>query len=494
MKNIVKVGIIIFLIFIIKLSSIIYLQYLEKCQLIIPGKDNIFSYSGDAFSYINPWENLITRGIYSLDGNTPYAGRMPFVGLPYFIFRVFSPKDTALNLMIILQLLVSSIATFYMCKLFERIFYPINRLYERITFSKYFWGFLIFSVLSFYVTHFDYYLLSESLAISFLCLFSYHYYIYLSEKRNNNQLLRAGFFLSLTALWKPYFGLLYVPLAVEILWHSLWKNRQAIKSALKKTFISCLIVFLPLMVMDLPWLLRNIVTFNKFIPFQMDIYASYNYQEWHKHYWTFVKKIGESVVFWDKRSFACYFEDYHDLECEYKLPARLLGKNLTEKKIEEQKRLFSELKRNPEDTSLARIVIEGFKSLSEDYRKDHPYTYWLTPRIMHIRTFLFHSGSYYFPVRKDSTCYHTFHYGVKIFQSLLYYMCLIFGTLGLFIIFNFQRNTYMFIFIPLFLILFFPVIFMASEFRYFHSAYPFLSIGLMYLVFKLIEKLKPRFL
>jgi hypothetical protein len=491
MKGIIKGIFIIIIIFIIKLISIIYLQYLGRCQLVIPGKDNLFSYSGDAFSYINPWENLITKGIYSLDGNTPYAGRMPFVGLPYFLFRLFSAKDTSLNLLIIFQLLVSSIATFYMCKLFEKVFYQINHRLQKITYSKYFWGFLIFSLISFYVTHFDYYVLSESLAISFLCLFSYHYYIYLAEKRSNKQLVQAGFFLSLTALWKPYFGLLFVPVAAELLWVSLCGKRQGVKSGLKKTFISCLIVFLPMIVMDLPWILRNAITFHKFIPFQIDIYANYSYPEWYKYYRTFVKKIGESIVFWDKRSFACYFEDFNHLECEYKLPSRLLGKHLTEEKIEKQKKLFLRLKNNSGDTALQRVVIQGFKDLSEDFKKDHPYTYWLIPRIMHVKAFLFHSGSYYFPVRRDSPCFHIFHQGVKLFQSLLYYMCLIFGTIGLLIILNFRRNTYMFAFIPLFLIVFFPVILMASEFRYFHPAYPFLSLGFLYGLFKIKEKLKP---
>jgi hypothetical protein len=259
---------------------------------------------------------------------------------------------------------------------------------------------------------------------------------------------------------------------------------------LKKTFLYSILSFSPLIILDTPWIIRNYITFNKFIPLQKDIYAGYKYEDWYLEYSLFTIKIGESAVFWDKRSFGCYFEDFNEFGCEYELPNRILGNNLTKEKIEAQKKLFLLLKKNPKDSLLKKRVIDGFRNLYNDYIKDHPYSYWIVPPIIHIKKFLFHSGSYYFPLHKNSPCYNIIHLIIKLLQSLFYYLSLFLGFFGLLkLLFNDSKSFILFS-IPMYTIIIICIVFLGDEFRYFHPSYPFLSFGMFFLFFDIFYRFK----
>jgi hypothetical protein len=282
---------------------------------------------------------------------------------------------------------------------------------------------------------------------------------------------------------------LYLLVGIEFLIHNFSNNYLSFYNKLKKTFLYSILSFSPLIIIDTPWIIRNYITFNKFIPLQKDIYAEY-YEDWYLEYMYFTKKIGESIVFWDKRSFGCYFEDFNEFGCEYKLPNRILGNNLTKEKIEEQKKLFLLLKKNPKDSLLKKRVIDGFRNLFNDYIKDHPYSYWIVPPIIHIKRFLFHSGSYYFPLHKNLPCYNVVHLIIKLVQSLLYYLCLILGFLGLLKLLFKDNKSFILLSIPTYTIIIICIVFLLDEFRYFHPSYPFLSFGMLFLFFDILYRFK----
>ena len=62
------------------------------------------------------------------------------------------------------------------------------------------------------------------------------------------------------------------------------------------------------------------------------------------------------------------------------------------------------------------------------------------------------------------------------------------GFLGAFLLVKKDRKTLLLIAIPIYIILLFPIVLKASEFRFFHIAYPFLLIGFIYLLLQLKVK------
>ncbi|MHB8258891.1 MAG: glycosyltransferase family protein [Bacteroidia bacterium] len=416
MKSIKYAFIIFTCIFLLKVLTVFYLVSLTKC--IAPTSIvGIASMSGDASSYITPIDNYINEGNYYFE--SARAGRMPYVGLVYYPFRLLFSKPIALGILVILQIFMESIAIYYIAKLCANLFKNYMA----------FWIFIFLSVISLYVTIFDLYVMSESFGISFVCLFAYNYYTYLSDNRTNKQLLITGIFLALSVLFKPIFSLIFLLVGIELIFY----HRHNIKSDLKKIISCALLISLPLIILNAPWTIRNYILLNKFIPFQQDIYAGYNPSPAELAEVNFISTIGESYVFWDKRSAGCYFEPKEGLDCEYQFPSRIFSTTLTLSKIEEARATYLEYKKYPSD-SLEKLSVNKFNDLSDMYKKEHLFSYYCLTPIMLCKNFLFHSGSYYLPIKMGSACYQPYQWVLKLFQSLMYYLTLLVGFIGLVIL------------------------------------------------------------
>lgn len=459
---------IILILFLIKGFSVFYLIHLSKCNN--PERFiGIANYSGDASSYITPIDNFIKDGDYYFE--SAKAGRMPYLGLVYLPFRLLFSKPIALGILVVLQILMESIAIYYMARLCEHLFQD----------AKTFWLFIFLSSVSLNTTIFDYAILSESFGISFLCFFVYHYYVLLTGNRNSKQLIITGFFFALTVLFKPYFSLLLVLVWAEIIWNDRFNFR---KLFLKKIVKQSLLIVLPLIIINAPWTIRNYMIFNKFIPFQQDIYAGYNYSPADDACRTFIQTIGESYLFWDKRSAGSYFKYNNPYPCDYKFPERIFAPGLTMYQIDDARQTYMDYQKNPSD-SLEKQTIIKFNKLSETYKTEHPFFYYLGTPLILCKNFLINSGSYYLPIEKKTKCYYSYQWAIKLSQSLMYYLCLIFGFAGIGIMLFVKPKSFIIFSIPVYLILFFPLILKRTEFRYFAPSYPFLLIGLTYIIITL---------
>ncbi|MDW8301484.1 MAG: glycosyltransferase family 39 protein [Bacteroidia bacterium] len=455
-------GIVFLTLLTVKAFSVIYLAYLGKCSSNAPFY-GIACMAGDTESYLAPIENYIEEGSYYY--KTAKAGRMPYYGLIYFPFRVLFSKTIALNILVVLQIAVDALAMYYLALLCEKIFG-----------KKGFVLFILLACVSLNVTSYDYYLIPETFGIGFSCIFSYQYYIYLSSNRTKKQLLIAGTFLGLAVLFKPYLSLLYGIIVAELFLYFIKKGNFVV--SIKKTAAHGILFVIPLLMLNLPWTVRNYIIFKQFIPFQQNIYAGYDYTNANLSVRKFIQSIGESFIFWDKYSAGCYFEPRENLPCEYKIPQRILGPNLTIEKIEKAREVYLQYQKTPND-SLERIVVQKFDELTQMYKKDHPVFSTLGVPLMLIKKFLIHSGSYYLPIRKDFKCYKSYQFYLKISQSLLYYLCLTFGWLGTIVLLYKHRESFIIFTFPVFLCLLFPVFLRLTEYRYFHMAYPYLLVGLV---------------
>jgi FkbM family methyltransferase len=457
-------------IFIIKLVTVFYLVDLTKC---VAGETmfGIASLAGDANSYITPIDNFLNEGSYYYEGS--FAGRMPYLGIVYLLFRLFFSKIIALGCVVLLQILVESIAIYYLAKLCELL----------IRSKRAFSFFIFLSIISLNVTIFSFYMLSESFGISFLCLFVYNYYIYLTNKRTTKQLIFTGFLLTLSILFKPYLFLLFLPIGIEFIWYYRHNNFILLT---RKTIIASLLVFLPFIILDTPWIIRNYILTSKVVPFQQDINAGYDYPSSTLSVYKFIQTIGESYIYWDKRSAGCYFEPKDKFPCEYIFPKRIFSENLTLQKIEEARNVYLEYQINPND-SLNNLIVQKFNALSDTYKNDKFISYYLIKPFILCRHFIFHSGSYYLPIKINSQCYQSYQWWLKVSQSIMYYLSLSFGFLGTILLIRKNPSSFIIFLIPIYLIILFPIVLERTEFRYFHLAYPFLLIGLTVIIFIMIE-------
>jgi hypothetical protein len=458
--------------FLAKLLFISYSNYLLKTERadLRNGIGLFFlAVSGDTPSYIEPWENLIEHGTYSMDGTKPYVDRVPFVGLPYFILRFLFDRKTSFEIIVIFQILLSSISSLYMAFLCKRVC-EIKIRNSSINSDLAFYIYIILSFSAGYISSIDSTILSDSISNSAFGLFIYQYYQYLCNNRSNRRLLLSGIFLAISSLWRPYIVVLYVIVILEILYFYI-SNRLYLTQIISKVTI----LLSPFLIVDIPWLIRNLLIFREIIPFQRDIYVGY--RPGYIAYIQFAKTIGGSIAYWDPRSFGCYF-DLQVLPCSFDPKSLPTGTNLTMEKIEKGRLLFRYYKENQNDILLEKLTVSYFNYLSECHKKDFPMTHWLRASLRSAKSFIVHSGAFYFPMSKNTKNYNPVaYYTVKGSLSLTYWMLIIFGSVGSIYIFFIDKKLYFIPTIIVYLIIFFSFVIRLDEARYFIHAYWSLIAG-----------------
>ena len=114
---------------------------------------------------INPTNNLIETGTWELEkfSNEPFVQRLPGYILPYGLFRYFFNEKVSVHLLIIFQISLSILASFY-------LFLTILSISNNFIISCF--GFTIFN-LFFFITYWELSAVPESLSVSYYVLFIY---------------------------------------------------------------------------------------------------------------------------------------------------------------------------------------------------------------------------------------------------------------------------------------------------------------------------------
>src|SRR5207237_3758151 len=97
------------------------------------------------------------------------------------------------------------------------------------------------------------------------------------------------------------------------------------------------------------------------------------------------------------------------------------------KDIEDVRNDFVRYQKHTNDKTLEDTVVNKFNRLTSDFKKEKPFFYYIAAPFLCAKKMILHSGSYYMPVYKNSPCYSIFQMFLKISQSALYYLLLIFG-------------------------------------------------------------------
>jgi len=457
-----------------KFIQAFYFVYLTGCSHPENKIGNFAFASGDTFSYTGAMENYISKGTYFFFNGKEniYAGRLPHYSIPYFLFRQFLSPENSYDLLVILQLLIECLAGVYLVK-----------LYLRITNDKIgAWGLILLFLASSNLTVFSIYASPESFSCSLLIFFLYWYYSY-TEGKSKKDLVFSGCFLSLAITLKPYLILLFLPIGI----HFLFEEYESSIMKIKKSLWKSLLIASPLVFLLLPWTIRNYSIYKKMVPLQINTTAGYNYTDAELSYRKFVMAWGGDIIFWEKTSAGCYFMPHREIPCEFKMPSYAFTNKYGLAEVEQVRTTFIILQDKYSD-SLNVQVAKAFDRLTEIYKKGKPFQfYFLAPLRLTIK-FLVHSGSYYLPVHTSNPCYRSFQLILKLSQSGIYWISLLFGIPGVFLLGIRIKNIF-FPFLPVFIIIFFPVVLHAAEARYFRTVEPILYLGVAYLFYSVQKRI-----
>jgi hypothetical protein len=487
-RNIILVIFCLFLIRLLIQSQIVLPLY--RCAW--PGVPTgvFFATSGDTKGYTKPWINLIEKGIYSMDGTTPTVYRQPYPGLLFGICYLITRDETlSMEVTAVIQILLGSIAIYVMMLLCRYICEDItgnNTISYRAMYL-----YLILCVLSLHTLFYDGAILSDGFAIAFVSFFAYSYYQYLIRNKKTKYLLISGIFISLVTLYRPYY-LAFYPILILHLGYHLWKNNKTISFIVLRSFY----IVLPFIFMNLPWTIRNYVIFHKLIPFYDP--PTHVSDEHIQTCTTYIPIVKQVITFSDayyvcQYTAFCYFETHPDSQCPQRFPRYIIGKNLNMNEIENINRIHKKYAySHTYDKKAGEILIQSAQKMLHYYKIDHPYTYWIWPRLYALRKFLIHGGTFYFPPfpKAVSELNPFFFISLKFLQTGLYWFCLLIGSFGLFYLSIIRVYTSYLLLMPIFLISFFGIFFMHYESRYFFTSYPILLLGSVFISVYLTSNLR----
>ncbi|MBB6460743.1 glycosyltransferase family 39 protein [Flammeovirga kamogawensis] len=461
-----------FIFIVIKITITLYLFNLSQCNYkssdLLSGI--LYSEGGDTFSYLDPFENLISENSYHFYNgkNNVYAGRMPQYGFIYYIFRHFFNKETSSNLQVLLQFILEVISSVILLHLVRKYFK------NNITF-------LLSYVILLTSTYWSSYTLTlspESIGISIMIFALYLYYSWKSNQ-NNRYLFLVGLCLTYITGLKPYMGILFVFIGLDIIFFSITNN-----ISLQKFIKFCFLFSITYIVFTLTWSYRNYYTTSK--PYILTEPYS-GYQTYKKpisqSFRNFIGNLGEIEEAWNKKALSSFF--YKKKESIYTIDDIPLSNLCNKDSILVIREIVSNMYKyeDKQDTLMAnRIDV-----LAQSYIEDKPHSK-ITSRLKLIPKFLLHSGSFYLPISKSFNCYKSYQMPIKYYESLLYYFVLIFGFIGLFL-FTIHTKDFILISIPLFLILLFCVVLRHIEWRYFLYSFISLFWGTTYFINICIKKI-----
>ena len=457
-------------VFLVKLVMVFYFAYLESGSW---ETLKLYFAGGDALSYYGPIESYIEYGVYSYSkALTPYAGRMPYYGSVYFILRLMFEQNIAFNGLVVLQLMVESLAILYLCRIVKE-FVPKFK-------DAAYWCVFVFSILNGATTIWSRYILTESFSISCFVFYAYFLQKYL-KSRTVKDLIRTGIFLGLMITLRPYLILLFLPIGLTFCYQC-WRKKEYWQLLVKNV----LIVSLPMILLLSPWVIRNAVVFNRFIPLQDDMQAGYKYSESYYAMWDFIAAWGGSIQSWDKRAAGCIFEPRFNQDCTFEYPDYVFTSKYNFEDLEQLRQEYIEvcLSFNADED---RAVASKFGQYKDAFIKEHPLRYYLLAPLQLSFEMIFHSGSYNIAtigsgwLKWPSLLF-------KIMQSILYYLMLLLGVFGLL---RFLQSPFILnlIFTPCIILVLFGMILKAPEFRFFIHAYPVLVISAIIFALSFGEKL-----
>lgn len=442
----------------------------QGAQYRVPGA--IYLGKGDSFSYIDPIDNLIENKGYFPDH------RMPGYGAIYFLFRLISSKIPALNLLVMLQLILSAASVYFLALTARDIFKSDTLFYAS------FYAYLF----STYTSIFDASILTESLATSSL-IFSLFYFVKAAGRFTYTSLFLSGLFMAwcvfLKAVCLPLLGLFLFMLLIFCA-----RDYKFVFSKTLKAALSFLIVFL---VIEGAWIVRNHKVYGRIIPLQKSIDYSHSREDALKtNLFDFVTSWGGDITWWNPKAEINWFEYIDNNENirsqikDIRIPSYIYTSEFSHAGLLLTKDYmsFSKDEALPKDEQdrFRRLATERLKAHRLSIKRERPFVYYVYAPLKSFMKFFFHSGTYNL-FNKVYTELNIIELLFKLSMSLVYVFVVICGLSGIItlVLKNYAINNKLLIaFIPLYFSTVYPFLFRYYEYRYSVPAYPFMLVCALY--------------
>lgn len=456
---------------IVKASSAGFFVFLTKLQSPSNLTSSFSIYGADMISYLTPFYNLYHHHAYFYNDRFGRVdvGRMPYYGLIYFFLLPFFNIPTIYNILVILQVIFEA----FSIVLFSKIIFSYTQK------KSIFYLAIIFMNLCLYVSHFTPILSPESIGIS-LMIFAWWFYEKYTHTGKLLPIFLCGIMLNLLTGFKPYMGVLYLIIGFAILIKN-WKVNFFSK------IMTLFLLGITMIITTLLWTWRN-YQFNKQIVPLTTATSGDRYSNSLKASRNLFAAWGGSGEFWDPRAISSFFyvcKDKSGLTSGTfysvdQIPKTTYYNNDSLLALRDFICSHDLFTLSGTEDSLEMRRINRFTS---SYRKQFPLHFYFLSPLSLIFNFTARSSSYYISyVINGKEDYAVLF--IKIVQSILYYLFLVGGFLGLIIYFH---KIYMYAWVPFYLILLFCFILRCYELRYFLYAYPSLVFGFMMVMNHLVQ-------
>jgi hypothetical protein len=452
--------------------------------------------NGDCPDYLQTARNLAQTGVFgkNIDGEMiPYAGRMLGYDVVLAPLSFFFSELWVKNITYLLQIVLSAFSTYFLAKTAYLIFSSLRVFY---------FVFFLYAINSF-VTFYDLFILTESFCVSALII---SFYLFVAGK-NRWYYIISGAFLTWAILMRPYLLPLLVVFNTYILYVSFWQNKL-----LKKEVLQIILGFnLVFIVSETIWITRNYIHFNKFIPVVTDVHAGLKEGKFLA-LMEFVQAWGGDMVSWNPNAEMMLFykvPEISHLPTRYKsfsdLPNYVFTSAYNADSLLKLKQLYDaadnfntpEQERQKADLQVTAILRKYRNSFIEE----KPFHFYVLAPLRLLPKFLLHSGSYNIS-NTPFVQQNLFQKLLKILYSALYYFVLLIGfSFVFYVLFNLKKMPIshllaciLLLITPLYIVALCPLVLRRIEYRYFITAYPFLTILACYmlnLVWSYLFKMKP---
>lgn len=204
--------------------------------------------SGDVSNYLTPIENLVNYGRYEIDY------RMPGYGVFYLPLYLLFSQNTAMNILILIQLVFSTVSVYLLALTAEQLLK--KNIFFYITF-------LLYSI-SYFACTYDGVILAESFTTSTLIISVYFFVRFFSNQNKITHLVLSGIFLTWCFFLRPAFVFL-VPYFVLVIF---MMGKKINVTNIKLAFIFSI----PFIIAEGSWIIRNYIHYKEIIPISRTVY------------------------------------------------------------------------------------------------------------------------------------------------------------------------------------------------------------------------------
>jgi len=446
----------------------------------------LYNDAGDTDSYLRPIEQLLATGRYIADPDNPdsAAGRMPGYGFTYLAFRLFLSADASKTALAVVQATLSGVSVYYLALCAFLLFR------RRDTFC----AALLLYGMNLFVSVWDNYIITESLAASTTIFFVYSLLQY-REQVGRARLLHAAFFYAYLVFLRPFTVPMFLAAALIV-----WSVHRSTERRFRATIRDLFLVASLFVACAAVWMLRNYAVLGRVIPLQVNTTAGYQYTKGQLALLGWLGAIGQDPTWWQPNTMASWFyKDARFTNENYQIPNYVVTATCSLADMRRARELFVAARATADGREHTRLESELLPIITEcrdSFRREKPVAHYVMSPLRLMKSVLVHGG----PVLPMPPLAELRHQPTMLFLKLaavgLYWLALVTGGFGLFVLLRRSLVGWAIAWPFVFVLLFFGFVMRLGEGRFLVTGFPSLCIGGAHVLASaartLIDRFRPR--